>query len=110
MTLSPSPNHSVIKAQGPDRRVAAETEGNDKGEDIRAESLLLTLLREMARELCAGPLLPFPEGKGTFSRAFLCNILTPPNPCEVGSEDKDKERGDQKKREEGTWEMYYFHC
>lgn len=30
MTLSSSPNHSVTKAQAPDRIVAAETEGNER--------------------------------------------------------------------------------
>lgn len=49
-TLTPAPNHSGIKAQGPDRKVAAETEGKDKGEHISAQCLLLALLRAMARE------------------------------------------------------------
>lgn len=33
MTLSPSPKHSVTEAQAPDRRVAAETEGDERQEE-----------------------------------------------------------------------------
>lgn len=45
MALSLSPNHSVTKAQAPERRVAAETEGNDNGEHAGAQPSLPAPLR-----------------------------------------------------------------
>lgn len=48
MASSLSPNHSVTKAQAPERRVAAETEGNDNGEHAGAQPFPPAALRVTA--------------------------------------------------------------
>lgn len=52
MALSPSANHSVTKAQAPEGKVAARTEGNDKEGAHQSSAFPVSSLRAVTRGLC----------------------------------------------------------
>lgn len=94
MASSLSPNHSVTKAQAPERRVAAETEGNDNGEHagaqpfppapLRVTAWMVSLIGQNFRGQ-RGNLLPTPV-------TSVCL-------CEVGAR---RQKEDQKKKKYGS--------
>lgn len=98
MASSLSPNHSVTKAQAPERRVAAETEGNDNGEHAGAQPFPSAALRVTAWMVSLigqnfrgqrGILLPTPV-------TSVCL-------CEVGAR---RQKEDQKKKK--IWKCNIF--
>lgn len=114
MTLGSSPNHSVTKAQAPDRRVAAETEGNERqGEGHQNSAFPVNSPQSEDESSVHDPsdgtfLL---GGKRASSSAFLCSTVAVPSDlclCEAGGQKMKIKTRNIKKIKVRIWKNVIF--
>lgn len=91
--------------------MAAETEGNDKQEQVRAQTVLSALLRAMSGGLGTvsrlGSDIPAGGKDHSLHASFVTSrSLTHGRLCEVGPEDRDKQREDKKQWESRKYNIF----